>query len=275
MALSAAALAAGPGAVRKRAQSSMLVTGTIVVAPDGTTRSYTIDRSDKLPPFLVKLIDNNTHEWRFVPTLLDGKPVAAKAGMSLRIVAVRTDKDNFSVRIAGAQFGQHSEVPGETITSRERKPPTYPVSAVWSRVSGTVYLLLRVDRQGQVEDAVAQQVNLRIIANDLQMAHWRKVLADAALDAARKWTFDTPTAGKHAGDRFWVARVPVSFGLTIDGIPPREGYGEWDSYIPGPVEPVMWPDPDGMISSNVDAQSGDGIYQLDQGLRLLTPLNGA
>lgn len=43
--LSGAALAAGPGGVRKRIQASMLLTGTIVVAPDGSVRSYLIDKA--------------------------------------------------------------------------------------------------------------------------------------------------------------------------------------------------------------------------------------
>jgi hypothetical protein len=260
--------------VRKRVQSSMLVTGSIVVAPDGSMRSYTIDHSDKLPPFVVSLIDKGAHAWRFKPAVLDGKPVAAKADMSLRIVAARVDKGNFSVRIAGAQFGQHSPVAGETITYKERQKPRYPMWAVQARVSGTVYLLLRVDHQGQVADAEAQQVDLRVVANDSEMTHWRKVLADAALHAARQWTFNPPTTGKHAADKFWVARVPINFNLGEYGASSRPGYGQWDTYIPGPVEPVMWPDPDGMLSSNVDAQADGGLYQFDQSLRLTTPLSG-
>jgi hypothetical protein len=37
--LSGVALAAGPNEVRKRVQASMLVTGSIIVAPDGSVRS--------------------------------------------------------------------------------------------------------------------------------------------------------------------------------------------------------------------------------------------
>ncbi len=275
MGWSIAAVAAGPESASKQLQSSMLVTGSIVVAPDGSARSYTLDQRDKLPSFVVDLIDKGTHAWRFMPSLLDGKPVAAKADMSLRIVAKRVDNDHISIRIAGAHFGQQTDTSGESISMKERVPPRYPQSAAESRISGTVYLLLRVGRQGQVEDAVAQQINLRAIVNAPEMNRWRRVLANSALVAARKWTFNPPIKGRHVDDKYWYARVPVDFNLNVNGVSTRRGYGQWDTYVPGPIEPVMWPDPDGMISSNIDAQPDDGVYQLDRGLRLVTPLNGA
>lgn len=48
-----AALAAGPGGVRGRMEASMLVTGTIAVAPDRSVSGYTLtDRTGSLrsPP---------------------------------------------------------------------------------------------------------------------------------------------------------------------------------------------------------------------------------
>ncbi|WP_158880435.1 energy transducer TonB [Rhodanobacter sp. L36] len=277
LAWSVAALAAENESADKQLQSSMLVTGSIVLAPNGTTQSYTLDHRDKLPSFVADLIDKGAHVWRFEPILLDGKPVAAKADMSLRIVARRIDKDHISVRIAGAQFGQEAGpgAAGEAISMKRRTPIVYPQMAQRDHVSGVVYLLLRVGRDGLVSDAVTQQVNLRAIGGAGEMNRWRRTLADAALRSARNWTFNTPTHGKHAGDKYWLARVPINFNLNVMGAPKHSDYGEWDTYVPGPIEPVMWPDPDGMISSNIDAQPEDGLYQPDRALRLVTPLNGA
>ena len=47
--LSCAVLAAGPDAVRKREEATMLVTGRIDVMPDGSVHGYSIDRPEKVP----------------------------------------------------------------------------------------------------------------------------------------------------------------------------------------------------------------------------------
>lgn len=272
--LSAAALAAGPAAVRKRVQASMLLTGTIVVAPDGSVSSYAIDKPEKLPPMVTGLIAESIPRWKFEPTLLDGKPVAAKAKMSVRFVAKPVGDDKYSVGISGAEFGQN--VPGESITYKDRVAPTYPHEAARSRVSGTVYLLLRVERQGQVQEAVAEQVNLVVVDNDEEMERWRKMLANSALAAARKWTFNLPTSGEHMNDEYWVARVPVTYGLGRYDELRADDYGKWQPYVPGPRQPVPWIDEQRLLSGSADALPDEGLHPLVRdGLRLITPHDGA
>jgi len=272
--LSAAALAAGPSEVRKRVQASMLLTGTIVVAPDGSVSSYVIDKAEKLPPAVTGLIAESIPKWKFEPTLLGGKPVAAKANMSLRLVAKPMGDDKYSVGISGTQFGQN--VPGESITYKDQVAPTYPHQAARSRVSGTVYLLLRVGRQGQVQEAVAEQVNLVVAGNDEEMEQWRKMLAESALAAARKWTFNLPISGEHVNDEYWVARVPVVYGLKRYDEIRGDDYGEWQPYVPGPKQPVPWIDDPRLLTGSADALPDGGIHPLEKdGLRLITPPGGA
>jgi len=271
--LSGAALAAGPAAVRKQVQASMLLTGTIVVAPDGSVRSYAIDQAEKLPPVVTGLLAKNIPQWKFEPILLDGKPVAAKAKMSLRLVAKPVGDDNYSIGISGTQFGQ--QVPGESITYKDQVRPMYPPQAIRDRVSGTVYLVLRVGRQGQVQEAEAEQVNLVLVDSDKEMGRWRKVLADSALAAARKWTFNLPTSGGHVNDQYWVARVPVTYNLRRLGEIRGDGYGEWQPYVPGPRQPVPWIDDPRLLSGSADALPEGGIHPLERGgLRLITPPGG-
>ena len=50
------ALAGGPREVRKQTEASMLVTGTIVIEPDGHVRSYQVDQPEKLPTAATGLI---------------------------------------------------------------------------------------------------------------------------------------------------------------------------------------------------------------------------
>jgi TonB family protein len=271
--LSGVALAAGPKDVRQRVQGSMLVTGSIVVAPDGTVRSYTIDHAEKLLPPVLGLIDKCTKSWIFEPNF-DGQSVDAKANMSLRIVAKPDGEHDYAISVAGAQFGQDDAKPGESLSYYDQHPiPRYPASAVSAGVWGTVYLRLLVDRQGRVENAVAEQVNLGVVASDEELDKWRNVLATAALVAVKGWTFNIPTSGKDTSQDHWDARVPVSFGL--EGLTPHVKYGKWEAYVPGPEQPVPWQEKVGTSSSSADAIADGGLYQVGSGLHLITPLNGA
>jgi hypothetical protein len=151
--VSGTSLAAGPAAARARIQASMLLTGTIVVAPDGSVRSYAIDHADVVEPAVTALMGRTIPQWKFQPVLLDGQPVAAQAKMSLRVVARPIGDDNYKIAISGTHFGQ--DEPGSRLSAAGQQHPRYPERAVRARVGGTVYLVLRVGRQGQVEDAAA------------------------------------------------------------------------------------------------------------------------
>ncbi|WP_266172146.1 energy transducer TonB [Dyella subtropica] len=268
------AFADGAYAVRKRMEASMVVTGSIVVAPDGSVRSYELDKPDQLPPAVVGLMRKATAEWRFGPVLRDGVAVAAKAKMSTRIVAKRQENGDYVARVAGTTFGE--DLPEEQVSiKKDQARPRYPMEAVRARVAGTVYLLLRIDRDGKVADVSAEQVNLTVADDDNGMRVWRRVLADASIRAAREWTFNTPTSGPRVKDDYWIARVPVSYQVQAAGTRVPDDYGHWQGYIPGPKEPVPWlakyrrpgDDEDNMA----DALPDDGLYMLGSGPHLITP----
>ncbi|MDF3980567.1 energy transducer TonB [Luteibacter sp. PPL201] len=269
LAMAGLAMAAGPGAARKRAEASMVITGDIAVAPDGHVTGYTLDKQEKIPEGIATLIGRSAPRWRFRPVERDGQAVAARAHMSLRIVAKREspESDAYVARIAGASFGEDN---GDTerLTYAERSPPAYPMNAASAGVFGTVYLVLRVGHDGKVQDAAVEQVNLGVAASDNDMKVWRKVLAMPALHAARSWTFHPPTQGVHANDPTYVARVPVSYQLSR-GARPDDAYGTWQAYVPGPKEPVTWLKDDG---STADALPDDGLYLVNSGLTLTTPI---
>ena len=270
--LSSVTLAAGPNAVRKRAQASMLVTGVVEVAPDGSVHEYAIDQSDKLPPVVVDLIRKNVPAWTFGPVLVNGQPVVAKAKMSLRIVAKRIDDQHESIGIAGAQFGQEDDDATEHVSYKEHPAPRYPNLSLRAHVSGTVYVLARIDRQGQVADVAVEQVNLGVYASDNEMAEFRKDLAKASLAAVRQWTFNTPTHGKGIARDYWVARIPINY--SVNGYTPVAKYGQWQAYVPGPSEFVPWAHTDTLLAGSADATPDGSIQQIDQGLHLKTQLGG-
>ncbi|HEY5850318.1 MAG TPA: energy transducer TonB [Lysobacter sp.] len=264
-----AAVAAGPGAARKRAESSMLVTGWIHIETDGSVSGYVLDHGDELPPVVTKLLDKAASNWKFEPVQVDGKPVRARTMMSVRLVAKRADDGKgFNVRVAGGNFG----IPGGDDSPRKKalNPPIYPLNAADAGIAGTVYVILRVGRDGRIEDAIAEQVNLAVLVSEDGQERWRRVLAKAALDAATRWMFDPPTRGDEADEPFWLVRVPVSFLLPGRQLPK---YGEWETYLPGPRQSAPWL---GAIDTSLgaDAVADGAIQSIGAGPKLLTPLGG-
>jgi len=267
--ISSSALAANEYQVAKRVEASMVVTGSIVVNPDGSVNSYTLDKQDKLPSSVVALIDKTVQSWKFRPIFTDGKPETAKAVMSLRILARKLDDDRFALSVAGASFGK--DAPDQSITYVERKPPRYPPSALDSWVSGIVYLDILVSPQGTVDQAAIEQIDLRKVASDDQMKVWRNMLGEAALKAATSWTFHVPQSADFASATNRVVRVPVNFNLVVPGATKPAEYGDWDGYVPGPVQHIAWLP---AISSDrsADAVPNNGLaFQDDERFVLLDP----
>jgi hypothetical protein len=260
--------------IAKQAEASMLVTGSVVVSPDGSVQSYLLDHPEKLPSGVVALIAKTVPTWTFQPVVVDGKVVNAKAAMSLRVVARKMDKDQVEARVAGVSFGVNDAA--EDGSYKSAPSPIYPRSAIGDHVSGTVYLLLKIGRDGAVQDAAVEQVNLFALASERTMKRWRKELADASLVAARRWTFNPPTAGGLAGSSSWNARIPITYCLMGDSTPCAYGYGAWQGYVRGPSEPIPWLAPAELASGSVDATPDGGMRTLAaNGLHLKTPLDGS
>ena len=264
------AQAAGPGAVRKQIEASMRVTGVIEVEADGSVGKFEIDNPDKVPIGVVEFVKNNVNEWAFAPVLVGGKPVGIRNKVSMRIVAKKLDDGQYMIRMQAASFDPCEVEAGSEVSSKLMAPPRYPQKAAKSGVSGTVYLALKVGRDGRVDESIVEQVNLTFVASENEMAHWRENLSRNAVAAAKDWSFHPPVTGSSADDSYWVVRVPVSYSL---GGPERE-YGKWRAYVPGPRQ--AWPWSGSMdTETSPEALADGGVHQLGkEGLRLLTPLGG-
>ena len=251
-------------------EASMVVTGAITVNPQGGVQSYTVQDLDKLPPAVQQIIRTTVPRWQFVPIMADGQGVTARAGMSLRIVADMTDEQHATIRVASAAFGcearPKSNLPGEcpagtAVRYVRRQPPDYPIEAVKAGVGGEVFLVIQVGRDGQVTQAAARQVNLYRLTDE--PAYYRKLLAAASLQAARKWHFSIPTTGSDIAKDHWIVQVPINY--TVGGVPsdacgaipcPRQNPYAWRAYIPGPLQDIPW-DHEG--TSGASTTSGDAI----------------
>jgi hypothetical protein len=250
--------------VRDQVESSMVLTGTIDVAQDGKVSGYSIDRAGDVPAGVLGMLARFVPGWRFEPARVEGKPVAMRAHMSVRLVAKRRDEDTFTLSIRAARFSQ--KAPGEHASGNKMGPPRYPLAAARAGVSGTVYTVLRIDRDGRVLDAVAEQVDLRVIASEYALVRWRKVMADAALHATRSWIL-RPTKSEDADRDTRIVRVPVDFTLGRE-----DRYGQWLAYVPGPWQPPPWTGV--RLAGGPDALPAIGVFPLGSELQLLTPVGG-
>lgn len=271
--VSVAATGAATGQnVRKTAEASVLVTGSLEVNPDGTLHGYTLDHPEKLPPVVVEVIGKNIVQWEF--KLSASAKEVVKSTMSLRVVAKPVADGKFNVFVQGASFGQ-AEANAATVSYKEHSAPRYPRLAVEARVSGTVYLLVRVGRDGAVMDVAAEQVNLDQYGTQADMDRFRKILADASIDAATHWTYNLPTKGTSINDPYWVVRVPVNYSLhQMGALDKVHKYGDWDVYIPGPRQTPSWIDA-GLANQSPDATPDGSLASGNSSIQLVTRLGGA
>jgi hypothetical protein len=256
-----------PEAVRKQVEVSMLLAGTIDIEPDGSVSGYVLDDRVKVPDYVTSLFDRRVAAWRFEPTMRGGQPVAVRSPMSVRMVARQTAGDGFVISISGASFGgESSDAATDFVTPDRLDPPDYPTAAARMGGEGTVYLVLRVNRNGRVGDLFVEQVNLHTIGTEAEVAKMRELLAKTAIEAAWKWTFHPPTTGQAVREAHWTVRVPLEFDLG--GSKKAPGYGTWQAYLPGPRRTAPWAQDD----ASPDAVAAGVIHPVGRGLKLLTPL---
>lgn len=264
--IASVAIASGPAAVRKQVESSMLVTGAIDIKADGRVGGFQLDKRESLSEAVAGLIDRSIPLWRFEPMRVQGQPVSAKARMSLRVVAKKQNDDQFLLDIRSASFDAGSRTSGEAIKGIAMTPPKYPETAYRMGVKGTVYLIVRINPQGTVDDVFTEQVNLKVVGNEKQMARGRDLLGKSAMQAAKSWTFDVPTG---TDDEFWTVRVPVAYAWQDDRLPQ---YGEWETYVPGPTQKAPWILEEIDESFSPDAQIAGSVQEVGNGPQLLTQL---
>ena len=122
-----------PVAARKQVEASMLLTGSITVAPDGHVSAHTLDKPNKLERGIVAMVESAVPHWRFEPVLQQGKAVAVTARMSLQVVANQVDADRVSIRIRNANFSMPDADPPSS--SNPVATPALSYTVAWNEAS--------------------------------------------------------------------------------------------------------------------------------------------
>ena len=262
------AQAGGVGAVLKQVELSMLVKGEISVDAAGRVAGMSIDRPEQLPAGVVSFVQAQVPTWVFEPVHVDGSAVAVRNRMRMLAVAKKDDAGGYELRLQAVSFHPLERNARFDVVKDSMAPPRYPVSLARAGASGSVFLLLRVGRDGTVQEAFAEQVNLRSLATENVMQKVRDGFAQSAVSAARRWTFTPPAEGPLASADYWTVRTTVDYLLDLDTFQ----YGKWVAYVPGPRQTAGWVDQE-LVRTSPETLAGGETYALAKGdLRLLTPL---
>lgn len=257
-------------------EASMLVTGTVHIAPNGNVTSYSLDKAAKLPDGVKKVVAKTVPSWTFKPILVEGKRMAGVSRMYLRLVAKPLSDDKYAVSIRGARFGKPGSRHGVAYGNEHRPHPNYPMVARRDYMGGSVFLVARVNRQGKVAKVAVEQVNLDRFSTPTEMKRCRQAFTRASERAVKDWTFRPPTKGPKVAADHWDVRIPIAFRLARFGTHRARAstYGKWQVYAPGPHTKVAWLDDDQGPAGSADAMPNGALATVGQSRHLLTPLSG-
>lgn len=256
------------GAARDRPWGSMVVSGVLDINPDGSVRDYTVNRPEKLPSVVLDVLKQTVPGWRFEVDMR--RPAIARVRMNVRVVAKPVDRTKFSISVEGVDFADDSRNAAEDLTERDMTPPVYPRDAIDIRTAATVYVLVRVGRDGHVLDAAAEQVNFTMACPKYARAGLERIFIASSVKAARRWTFAIPTKGPLADSPYWNARVPVVYSLAEYGERVKEpAYGAWQPYLPGRRLAIPWETDPSLLATAPDAAPDGKATLLDGKPRLV------
>ncbi|WP_313459948.1 energy transducer TonB [Stenotrophomonas sp.] len=257
--------------VASTAESTMVLTGHIDIGTEGQVEGFHLDKRDSVPTGVAGFVDGQVKGWKFERIIVDGVAVPARTPVSIRLLAKPEADGGATVSLVAANFSEYRDDATDRVTRLKARAPQYPTAVFQRGGGGEVLLLVKVGRDGKVEDVFAEQVNLRWVGAEPEMQRMRDELARASVRAARGWTYRAPTSGESRNDPYWNVRVPVRFALNDD----REVYGKWHAYIPGPRLSAPWR-AESPADAGADLLPSGGVYMADahSGPRLLTPLGG-
>ncbi|HEY0502288.1 MAG TPA: energy transducer TonB [Lysobacter sp.] len=251
--------------VARQAELSLVATGWVEVDTGGGVAAYGLDKPEQLPIAVTELAARKIPQWTFAPPATVGENGRMRAKMSVRFAAKALAGGQYALRIAGSSFNtlELDEMPR---LQAQPRAPRFPAMAAKAGVSGTVFVVFRITRDGVVEPAV-EQVNLRLLSDEALLAAFRELFTEASLEAARDWKFRPPERGPEKDQQAWYVRVPIEF-VRIGRKP--YGYGEWQAYVPGPRMHLPWSEAGAQDTVTApDATPDGGMQPLKEPLRLL------
>lgn len=265
--------AAADLAAKSQVESSLRLAGSIDIAADGSVEDIALERVEKVPQAVLKFARDAALRWRFEPIRnAEGEAIAVSSPVRMLLVAREVTGGDFELRIESVSFDRHIPNNPASLVYEHAPPPKYPNKPRKAWVQGTVYVVVKVGRDGRVEDLGVRQVNLQAMARESEMRRWREAFAAASVQAIREWRFRVPTEGISVDLDRWFVIIPIAFRLQGDGI--RVSDSPWEAYVRGPREALPWDDVVGSERvAQMESLAPGGVYMAhSDGPRLLTPL---
>lgn len=258
-------------AIRLQSEASLLVTGSVDIDANGKVVRYGLNHQDTLPPSIVAMVARLAPQWTFEPLALPENTLG-RTKMSLRFVAKPQPSGDYLVELRAAHFNVDMPPERRVRIAERGTMPKYPRSLGAFRISGTVYVVVQIGRDGTVMNIDASQVDLNVYGDDKDMAQWREELAKASIQAIRTWRFAPPTEGEDAAAPYWVGTLPVAYSPFGQ---PQPRQNQWQTYLPGPRKPIPWKDPESVAADNSDALVPGEFHGAAGARRLRGPLAGS
>lgn len=246
--------------MRQQVVGSMVLSGTLAIDAEGGVTGYAIDRSDKVPPQVMQHVARYVPHWH----VKNAGGIAGEKRFGVRVVATPQGDGNFALALVGASITERHDPERDLARDGRFKRPAYPRAHAGDGISGTVYMLLKVELDGRVHDLAAEQVDLDFVGTPMEVAQVRADFAAHTAAAARQWRFRLPAEGPLSMEPYLVVRVPVRYAMKA-----LPAYGEWEYYVPGPRRSVPWARQDGLAFG---AGEPETLELLGVGPRLETPL---
>lgn len=237
------------------------VGGDIVIDPQGAVHDYKINTP--LTPEVKKIVDAAVRKWRFEPVVRGGKPVTAKTGMFLSLLATPVEQ-GYALKIDRINFG------GMRMVESWGSPPQYPREAQRAGVDAEVVVAVRINQNGDVLDVVALRSRLlNRKAGKKDDASMRKRFEQATVKAFRTSKYrPADIEGGEAAESTIV--VPTTF-CTGDHC---TGWGEWQvADDTDSNRPVPWLPEDRQTFDLAGLGKGQSIV-LDSPVRLKQSMDG-
>ena len=237
-------------------------TGDIEIGPDGRVHRYELDKGQ--PAAIEQALARSIAQWRFEPVLVEGRPVIAATRMRISLSAEPRASGGYLLRVGGVGFGEPRPAPSGMI------PPQYPREAMRAGIGAHVVMVIKLDDHGKAVRVHAEQVSLdRPLRNERLTEKWRKVFAEASADVASRWSFQVNETidGKLVGATI---RVPITYSLGEGGTSDNA----WQGYLPGPVQPVPWPEEGAIAVERRQLKNGE-VQSLSSRVRLTPGVVGS
>lgn len=256
-------LASPAWAQKPKPEFAMSAGGELVIAPDGTVRTWKMD-SNRLGEEVQALLQRNVEQWRFEPILMDGKAVTARTRMTVELEAL-PQGEGYLLKVARVWFG--------SLQSRGTvKPPSYPNSAVRAGLGARVLLAVKLDAEGNVVAMHPYQTSLSKWGSEKQAQRWRRRFEQASMNAVKDWKYvpGETIGGVTVGSS---VIVPIVFQIANPG-EGRRTANVWRGYAPGPISPAPWSDQSSVAALDTGDLADGQAAALDSPFRLRSDVLG-